>query len=80
MLQSNTRSKDLKIQEMQSCILEAVGATSKVSNTSEVKNRKKKLNTTTLHQNISTIVHDYTDSLALLSTVNTDPVNTAKLT
>ena len=43
MLQSNTRSKDLKIQEMQSCILEAVGAISKVSNTSEVKNRKKKI-------------------------------------
>ena len=64
---------------MQGCLLEAVGAISKVTNTLlEVKNSKN-LNTTTLSQNISTIVHDCTDSLALLSPVNTDPVNFAKL-
>ena len=52
---------------------------SKVTNTLlEVKNRKK-LSTTTLSQNISTIVHDYTDSLALRSLVNTHSVNTATL-
>ena len=32
MLQSKTRSKDLKTQKMQSCILKAVGAISKVTN------------------------------------------------
>ena len=79
MLQSNIRSKDLKTQKMQSCILEAVGAISKVTNTLlEVKNRKN-FNITTLSENISTTVHGYTESLALLSPVNTDPVNTAKL-
>ena len=79
MLQSNIRSKDLKTQKMQSCILEAVGAISKVTNTLlDIKNRKN-FNTTTLSKNISTTVHDYTESLALLSPVNTDPVNTAKL-
>ena len=30
-LQSNTRTKDLKTQKMQGCILEAVGAISKVT-------------------------------------------------
>ena len=79
MLQSNTRSRDLKTQKMQGSILVAVGAISKVTNTLlEVKNSNN-WKTTTLSQNISTIVHYCTDSLALLSPVNTDVVNTAKL-
>ena len=72
MLQSKTRSKDLKTQKMQGCLLKAVGAISKVTNTLlELKNSKN-LNTTTLNKNLSTMVHDCTDSLALLSQVNSD--------
>ena len=57
---------------MQACILKAVGAISKVTNTLlELKNSKN-LNTTTLNKNLSTMVHDCTDSLALLSQVNSD--------
>ena len=72
MLQSKNRSKDLKIQKMQGCVLKAVGAISKVTNPLlELKNSKN-LNTTTLNKNLSIMVHDCTDSLALLSQVNTD--------
>ena len=72
MLQLKTRSKDLKTQKMQGCVLKAVGVISKVTNTFlELKNGKN-LNTTTLNKNLSTMVHDCTDSLALLSQVNTD--------
>ena len=47
MLQSKARSKDLKTQKMQGCILKAVGAISKVLNALlELKNSKN-LNTTT---------------------------------
>ena len=57
---------------MQGYILKAAGAISKVTNTLvELKNGKN-LNTTTLSKNLSTMVHDCTDSLALLSQVNTD--------
>ena len=57
---------------MQSCILKAVGAISKVTNALlELKNSKN-LNTTTRKKNLSTMVHDCTDSLALLSQVNAD--------
>ena len=67
MLHSKSRSKDLKTQKLQGCILEAVGAISKVTNALlELKNSKN-LNTPT-----STMVQDCTDSLALLCHVNTD--------
>ena len=73
MLQSKTRSKDLKTQKMQGCILKTAGAISKVTNALlELKNSKN-VNTTTLSKNLSTMVHDCTDSLALLHQVNTDP-------
>ena len=66
-LEHETRSKDLKTQKMQGCILKAVGAISKVTNALlELKNNKN-LNTTTL----STMVHDCTDSIVLLSHVTT---------
>ena len=72
MLHSKSRSKDLKTQKLQGCILGAVGAISKVTNALlELKNSKN-LNTTTLSKNLSTMVHDCTDSLALLSQVNSD--------
>ena len=72
MLQSKTRSKDLKTQKMQGCVLKEVEAISKATNAwLELKNRKK-LNTTTLSKNLSTMVHDCTDSLTLTSQVNTD--------
>ena len=57
---------------MQGCVLKAVGAIFKVTNALlELKNSKD-LNTTTLSKNLNTVVHDCTDSLALLSQVNTD--------
>ena len=72
MLQPKTRSKDLKTQEMQGCILKAVGSLPKVTNALlELKNSKN-LNTTTLNKNSYTMVHDCTDSLPVLSQVNTD--------
>ena len=72
MLQSKTRSKDLKTQKMQDCVLKAVGAISKVTNALlELKNSKN-LNTTTLNKNLSTMVYDCTDSLAHLSQVHAD--------
>ena len=72
MLQSKTRSKDLKTQKMQGCVLKAVGAISKVTKALlELKNSKN-LNTTTLNKSLSTMVHDCTDSLAPLSQVNAD--------
>ena len=72
MLQLKTRSKDLKTQKMQGCVLKAIGSISKVTNALlELKNSKN-LNTTTRKKNLSTMVHDCTDSLALLSQVNAD--------
>ena len=72
MLQLKTRSKDLKTQKMQGCVLKAIGSISKVTNALlELKNSKN-LNTTTRKKNLSTMVHDCTDSLALLSQVNID--------
>ena len=71
MLLSKTRSKDLKIQKMQGCVLKEVEAISKVTNALlELKNSKN-LNTTTLSKNLSASVHDCTDSPAPLSQVNT---------
>ena len=72
MLQSKARTKDLITQKMQGCVLKAVGAISKVTNTIlELKNGKN-LNTTTLYKKLSTMIHDCSNSLALLSQVNTD--------
>ena len=66
MLQSKTKSKDLKTQKMQSCVLKAVEAISKVTNALLDLKSSKNLNTTTLNKNLSTMVHDCTDSLALV--------------
>ena len=72
MLQSKTRSKDLKTQKMQGRVLKAVAAIFEVTNALlELKNSKN-LNTTTLNKHLNTMVHDCTDSLALLSQANTD--------
>ena len=57
---------------MQGCVLKAVGSICKLTNALlELKNSKN-LNTTTLNKNLSTMVHDCTYSLPLLSRVNTD--------
>ena len=57
---------------MQGCFLKAVGAISKVANILlELKNSKN-LNTIALSKNLSTMVYDCTDSLALISQVNTE--------
>ena len=74
MLQSKTRFKDLKTQKMQGCVLKAEGAISKVTNILLELNNSKSLNTNTLNKNVSRMVHNCTDSLALLSQVNIDLV------
>ena len=57
---------------MQGCVLKAVGAISKVTNILlELKNSKN-LNIIALSKNLSTMVHDCTDSLALISQPNTE--------
>ena len=50
-LQSKTRSKDRKTLKMQGCILKAVGAISKVTNTLLELDNSKNLNTTPLGKN-----------------------------
>ena len=57
---------------MQCCVLKAVGAISRVTNALLDLKNSKSLNATTLNNNLSTMVHDCTDSLALLSHVNVD--------
>ena len=56
MLQSKTRSKDLKTQKMQSCVLKAVGAISKVTIALLDLKNSKGLNATTLNKNLITMV------------------------
>ena len=70
--QRKTRSKYFKTKKMQGCNLKAVGAIFKVTKVLQKLKNNKNLNTTTLSKNISTMVHDCTGSLALLSHVNTD--------
>ena len=72
MLLSKTRSKDLKTQKMQGCVLKEVEAISKVTNALLELQDSKNLNTTTLSKNLSASVHDFTDSPAPLSQANTD--------
>ena len=57
---------------MHSCVLKAVEAISKVTNALLDLKNSKCLNAITLNKNLSTMVHDCTDSLALLSQVNAD--------
>ena len=52
MLQSKTRSKDLKTQKVQGCVLKAVGAIFKVTNALLELNNSKNSNTTTLKKKI----------------------------
>ena len=69
---ASVKNQIQRSETIQGCILKTVGAISKVTDALlELKNNKN-LNTTTLSKNISTIVHDCTDSLALLSYANTD--------
>ena len=70
MVQSKTRSKDLKIQKMQGCILKAVGVISKVTNSLIDLKNNKDVSPNNFRSSLSSIVHECTDSLALLSHVN----------
>ena len=70
MLQSKSRSKDLKTQKMHICILKATGLISKVTSLLiDLKNRKN-LSPTNLKYSTGPIVHGYTISLTLISHVN----------
>ena len=70
MLQSKTRSKDLKTEKLQGCILQAVGVISKVTDTLIKLKNNKNLSLNNLRNSIGPMVHDCTDSLALLSHVS----------
>ena len=70
MLLSKTRSKDLKNQKLQGCILQAVGIISKVTDTLIKLKNNKNLSLNNLRNSIGPMVHDCTDSLALLSHVS----------
>ena len=70
MLQSKTRSKDLKTQKLQGCILKVVGVISKVTDTLINLKNSKNLSLNNLRNSIGPMVHDCMDSLALLSHVN----------
>ena len=66
MLQSKTRSKDLKTQKLRGCILKAVGVISKVTDTLINLKNSKNLSGNNLRNSLGPMVHDCTDSLALL--------------
>ena len=70
MLQSLTRSKDLRTQKLQGCILKPVRVISKVIETLTNPKNSKNLSLNNLRNSIGPVVHDYMDSLALLSHVN----------
>ena len=70
MLQSKTRSEDPKTQKLQGCILKVVGVISKVTDTLINLKSSKKLSINNLRNSIGPMVHDCTDSLALLNHVN----------
>ena len=70
MLSSKTRSKDLKTQKLQGCILKTAGVISKVTETLINLKNSKNLSLNNLRNSIGPMVHDCTDSLALLSHVN----------
>lgn len=60
MVPCKTRSKDRKLQKLQTGILKAVGVISKT----------KKINSINFKESLSSIVHDCTDSVAMVSHVN----------
>ena len=62
--------KDLKTQKLQGCILKALGIISKRTDTSINLKNSKNFNLDNLRNSIGPMVHDCTDSLALLSHVN----------
>ena len=70
MVQSKTRSKDLKIQRIQGCILKAVGVISKVTDTLINLKYDKNLSPNNMRKSLGPMVHDCNDFLALHSHVN----------
>ena len=68
LLQSKTRPKDIKTQKLQGCILKAI--ISKVTDTLIKLKNSKNLSLNNLRNHIGLMVQDCTDSLALLSHVN----------
>ena len=67
MLQSKTRSKDLKTQKLQDCILKAVGVISKVTDTLINLKNNKNLALNSLRNSTGPMINDSTDSVALIS-------------
>ena len=70
MLQSKTRSKDLKTQKLQDCILKAVGVISKVTDTLINLKNNKNLVLNSLRNSTGPMINDSTDSVALISLVD----------
>ena len=70
MLKVKTRSKDLKTQKLQGCILKAVGVISKVNDILINLKNSRNLSLNNLRNSIGPVVNDCMDFLALLSHVN----------
>ena len=70
MLQSKTRSKDLKTQKLQDCIVKAVGVIAIVTDTLINLKNNKNLNLNNLRNSIGPMVHECMDSLALIGHAN----------
>ena len=75
---SKTRSKDLKTQKLQVCILKAVEVASIVTDTLINLKKSKILIPNNLRNSIGPAVHDCTDNLALRSHVNSSLENTSR--
>ena len=78
MLQSKTRSKDLKTQKLQDCIVKAVGVIAIVTDTLINLKNNKNLNLNNLRNSIGPMVHECMDSLALIGHANSSLEQTCR--
>ena len=64
------RSRDIKTQKLQTCVLKAIGVISKASDTLIKLKNTKNIDKTNFKDSLSSVVHDCTDSIAMLSQAN----------
>ena len=72
MLQPRVRSKDVKTQKTQGCVLKAIGAISNIANNLLNLKSNKTLSASDLRKELAPIIHDCTDSIAILSHTNAE--------
>lgn len=66
------RSKDIKTQKMQTAVLKAIGVISKATDSLIKLKNTKNTNTINFKDALGSIAHEFTDSIAMLSQVNTN--------